>query len=74
MIRETEIIKTSQQPDTQRFNFCPTRIFCFSATAQMAHLQNRSSQHTSQVLQKSHFCHRQNERHSILIPIFVLNA
>jgi hypothetical protein len=26
-----------------------------NATAQMAHLQNRTSQHKTQVLQKSHF-------------------
>jgi len=29
---------TDTQADTQRFNFCPTLIFCFSANTQLAQL------------------------------------
>lgn len=55
MTTETENIMTWTSHDPKRFNFYPPSFFCFSAIAQMAHLQNRTSRPTTQVLQKSHF-------------------
>jgi len=57
MTTETENIKTwtTHDPTRKDLIFAPPAFFCFSAIAQMAHLQNRTSRPTTQVLQKSHF-------------------
>lgn len=57
MTTETENIMTwtSHDPTQRDLIFALPAFFCFSATAQMAHLQNRTSRPTTQVLQKSHF-------------------
>jgi len=57
MTKETEKIKawTTHDPTRKDLIFTPPAFFCFSANAQMAHLQNHTSPPKTQVLQKSHF-------------------
>jgi hypothetical protein len=64
----------SHNPTQRDLIFAPTAFFCFSAIAQMAHLQNRTSQPTSQVLQKSHFLPTLKEHLYKNIHTFVTNA
>lgn len=53
--RNTVTYWATHDPTRRDLIFAPPAFFCFSAIAQMAHLQNRTSRPTTQVLQKSHF-------------------